>query len=830
MILNNKLIQKNCLKSIFTFALGLISFCVTSQDFKIVDVPKWVVEVPINKDSEVSKYDVNGGFYTQLYDYQIHIETEADFYHTRQKVVSTAGVSSVSEIQLVFDTSYQSLEFHYLYIWRGEKKIDKTADLSFEFLSNEENLQQKIYNGNLTAYDVLEDIRNGDVLEYAYTIYGDNPIFMENSQRLIPIADINPIDKFHLKLISSKENNFRHQFIGLEDSLITDTIVNGKRQITFEQENIKATDLEETTPLWILPYNYFNMSEFKNWKDVNDWALEVFRLKEEPNLDEAIEELFQGTETRDQKINKIIDYVQDEIRYMGIESGIGSIKPFNPEQVVKQRFGDCKDKSLLFVKLMNKIGIQEAYPVLVNTDFQEGVNTILEAGQNFNHCIATYIVDSIQYWIDPTIPLQGGNYKTLNNYDYGKALIIKESNEDLVKMNINDTLSGSKIIEELSIQSYAEPGTLNVVTKLTGMRADYIRSVIEYYSLKEISDNYKNQYSLLFPNIFENEKFRIEDDLEKNEFITYESYLIKEHWDGENPEYEGRWVIRYEPVAVYSYISSVSCEEKKHPVQFTFPNKFEQKTTINLPSKMNLDSEKLEKDNDAFDFTRSYELKNDTQIVIDYSFKSNSKEISSKGFQTVCADMNDITRNLSLSLYYPKVNILQTEDFQKIIKQYSKESKKKKRKQKKKNKDESIIPITKTTIDTIFEKSDTLVKTTTTLTHSPKPEKEEIIFTIVEEMPVFNGGNDSMFIYINNNLQFPEWEKQNKIEGTVYVSFVINREGGINDIKIIRSVENAKNFDQEVKRIITEMPQWTPGRQRGEKVSVRYTLPISFKL
>ena len=85
-------------------------------------------------------------------------------------------------------------------------------------------------------------------------------------------------------------------------------------------------------------------------------------------------------------INKLIDYVQDDIRYMGIETGIGSIKPMPPEQVVKQRYGDCKDKSLLLVSLLKKAGIVKAYPVLLNTFLQHKIDRDFPSNEVSNHC------------------------------------------------------------------------------------------------------------------------------------------------------------------------------------------------------------------------------------------------------------------------------------------------------------------------------------------------------------------------------------------------------------------------------------------------------------
>ena len=87
-----------------------------------------------------------------------------------------------------------------------------------------------------------------------------------------------------------------------------------------------------------------------------------------------------------------------------------------------------------------------------------------------------------------------------------------------------------------------------------------------------------------------------------------------------------------------------------------------------------------------------------------------------------------------------------------------------------------------------------------------------------------------MYVYIKEKLKYPDWELKEKIQGTVYVSFVVNKYGKTQNVKVLRSVADSKNFDSESIRIIEEMPKWTHGKQAGEAVSVQYTIPISFKL
>lgn len=109
---------------------------------------------------------------------------------------------------------------------------------------------------------------------------------------------------------------------------------------------------------------------------------------------------------------------------------------------------------------------------------------------------------------------------------------------------------------------------------------------------------------------------------------------------------------------------------------------------------------------------------------------------------------------------------------------------------------------------------------------SLKAVPDSIIFQVVEEMPEFPGGVKAMIEYIGKNMKYPEDAKANGTEGRVIVEFVVNADGTISDAKIKRSV--APSLDAEALRVVNSMPAWKPGRQRGQAVRVKYTLPIMF--
>jgi protein TonB len=106
--------------------------------------------------------------------------------------------------------------------------------------------------------------------------------------------------------------------------------------------------------------------------------------------------------------------------------------------------------------------------------------------------------------------------------------------------------------------------------------------------------------------------------------------------------------------------------------------------------------------------------------------------------------------------------------------------------------------------------------------------EEEQIFTIVEEMPSFPGGEAALMKYLGKNIKYPAIAKDAGIQGTVYVTFVVNEEGAVKDVQVLRSIGGG--CDEEAIRVVESMPKWKPGKQRGKSVKVQYNLPIRFTL
>ena len=114
------------------------------------------------------------------------------------------------------------------------------------------------------------------------------------------------------------------------------------------------------------------------------------------------------------------------------------------------------------------------------------------------------------------------------------------------------------------------------------------------------------------------------------------------------------------------------------------------------------------------------------------------------------------------------------------------------------------------------------------MTSTAQTKKNNMVFDVVEVMPQFPGGTIAMLKYIMENIKYPKQIMEEGIQGRVTVSFIVEKDGRVSNVRLLRSVQSA--LDKEAIRVVKSMPKWTPGKQNGKPVRVRFNLPVMFKL
>lgn len=124
----------------------------------------------------------------------------------------------------------------------------------------------------------------------------------------------------------------------------------------------------------------------------------------------------------------------------------------------------------------------------------------------------------------------------------------------------------------------------------------------------------------------------------------------------------------------------------------------------------------------------------------------------------------------------------------------------------------------------------TLIDVAPVISTQEEEEEEEAaeVFFIVEDMPEFPGGENALRAYLGNSIKYPVIAQENGIQGKVYVTFVVGKDGSVSNATIARGVD--PSLDKEALRVVNSLPKWKPGKQRGKPVNVSYTVPINFQL
>jgi hypothetical protein len=140
--------------------------------------PDWVEHVAVDVRASPPATEISGGIDYLLADQQLRVgpRGEERFVHFAKRIVNEAGLESASQLSVSFDPSYESVELHYLRLRRGGAVLDRLARGRVELVQRESELEAQIYDGALQAHTFVEDLRVGDVVEYAYTLRGANPV------------------------------------------------------------------------------------------------------------------------------------------------------------------------------------------------------------------------------------------------------------------------------------------------------------------------------------------------------------------------------------------------------------------------------------------------------------------------------------------------------------------------------------------------------------------------------------------------------------------------------------------------------------------------------
>ncbi|MCA1366214.1 DUF3857 domain-containing transglutaminase family protein [Bradyrhizobium sp. BRP14] len=444
------------------------------------------------------------------------------------KVTDRPGLESGARLDIEFDPSRERLSFNRLMIIRNGVVIDKLTETKFEIFRRETDSERGIFDGRLTAHVDLSDVRVGDIVDYS-TTYEVTPVVGKDLLFARFQAEWSePVALTRERIIWPTETplNIRAIRTDLKPKV---TKAAGETTYLWEAANPAPVKFQENLPVDYPNFGFVQISSEFEWQPVVDALLPFYQpAKSFPApFETKIVEIERRHAALEDRLIVALRLIQDEIRYVSLSIGAGSYVPRRPEAVLASGFGDCKDKALLLVSALRRLGI-EAEAALTDIDGGKALRQSLPALQAFDHVIVKAKIGERVWWLDATDYLQGGRAANIVPPNYGFALPLVASGAALEKIPVKELLEPTQSIAERFAfpRQDGEPLVLTVNSIYRNGDADIMRRRLAYASKAKLADDYLQYYNRQYPGIRSTAMLETADDRDLNILTTKEAYEL----------------------------------------------------------------------------------------------------------------------------------------------------------------------------------------------------------------------------------------------------------------------------------------------------------------
>lgn len=643
------------------FCLLLIPSTGFANIVPIAPAPDWVVTKQVELTAKIPKEEVNNGRYYLLVDKQTLVTKNSEivrFRHFATKAINPEGVETESQINIEFDPSYQLLTLHNITIWRKGHAIDKTRSSKKTLLHQEKNLVRLIYNSNKTLNILLSDVRKGDIVDYSYTIQGNNPVFGGSFSLSHFLNWGVPLEHSFIRIIWQKSRKLHYKVYN--SSLeIEESLASGGIEYIIQEKRIDALNVENSIPNWIEPYAYVRFSEVNTWEDVVNWGLPLFNKQMISNeaIKTEVKSIITNESSKAKQIALILNFVQTEVRYLGIEFGENSHRPSAASETLDRLYGDCKDKVVLFNTLLKEIGIK-SYPALVNTETGNDLINQLPRYTAFDHVIAAVEYNNKTYWLDPTRLNQTKVLEDIHQPNFGYALLLKDANAKLTKIEPQQKQSG--IIVNETFHVFNEPNLsadYKVSTKYFHHEAELMRGNQISKSNSDIRKGYIKFYQDYYPSLQEVSKATLTDNKKTNEYFVEENYLIETFWDQnkEKMELYGNFYANL----ISPFLTLPQDLKRTYPIKVPHPILRKQITKVYFEDdNWDFDKGQYNKSTPFFEYSESTKFSKKEQLLtLSYRYESKVDIVNPEDFNDYIKALKELKDHTSFGIFINMKNL-----------------------------------------------------------------------------------------------------------------------------------------------------------------------------
>lgn len=487
-------------------------------------VPDWVVEDPYDLDFK-SKQDSHLTYL--LFERQVHVERRETYVRTAIRLESLEAVQHRSQWRLEFEPQTESNILHTLMLRRAGKEIDQLHLEKGRQLQREEGLDRLKIDGWVTFLLILEDVRVGDILEWSFTSLTVPRILPEYCLESFSLPSWISIGKYHFAVRFDPARAMRWK--ASVEWKPREQRRNGLTIWEWSGEKYAGLKSEPDTPVWFVSTPLIQISDCPDWRTVSAAVAQLWSKQTDPEdgvLREWVREAEMAGPELAARIDKGIEMVQNNCRYLSINLEFGGQIPTPAATVARRRYGDCKDLSFLLAYLLRQLGVQ-ARPVLVHTVLQKTVGEWLPTLGLFNHAIVEFEAEGKRRWIDPTMKRQGGGAFNRVVPNYGLGLPVDARAEELTAFpEVPEQSHRYEVRETILVDTAGAPSLVALVIRAEGSRAEYQRNEFESKGVEEMERQRLQACAKRFGQAKRVGSLQYHDDRQNNRFITAEVFEI----------------------------------------------------------------------------------------------------------------------------------------------------------------------------------------------------------------------------------------------------------------------------------------------------------------
>ncbi|WP_445679487.1 DUF3857 domain-containing protein [Radicibacter daui] len=472
-----------------------------------------------------------GGVYMLLADRQEnwHPGEKDTYYRIAYQVQGREGLEWAASVAETYDPSHETILFHHLKVIRDGVAKDISGTTSFTTIRQERDLQSGLLTGELTLHAELDDIRVGDIVDYAYTINSRALVAHDYYSGTFKAASSEPVGLLRFRLLVPMGTSLYQK---ADDGITLNRTGQLGKSVVYERlvVNPEPQLAEEAVPGWIDQWPYVQLSSMPSWSALVKELLPAYEAAPSDlpaDFLRQVDEIGQRYAEPTARMGAALRLVQDTIRYVGIEIGTGSFLPRRPEEVVSTGYGDCKDKALLLATALRRLGI-EAHVALVNSNRGEALAGDLPSPYRFDHAIVEAVVDGKTYWLDATLSQQGGAGSDVIQASYGYALPIAAGTENLLHMPAYDPKEpDAALVELFEVPEKPDaPIALTVTATYGAWEAERMRYRLSASSTASIQRGYDDRYGRSYPGAYRQEEMTVADDRDANRIVITNKFFL----------------------------------------------------------------------------------------------------------------------------------------------------------------------------------------------------------------------------------------------------------------------------------------------------------------